>query len=123
MRGEINLEIVRSQGAIKNTAIQTKLVSGSQSNHHEGEKQQTMQKNIKKDDTLDVKKKIDGVNQFLKSANTNLKFNLHEDLNEYYITIVDEETNEVIKEVPPKKLLDIYAAMINTVGLFIDKKI
>ncbi|WP_209121462.1 flagellar protein FlaG [Alkalihalobacillus sp. BA299] len=71
----------------------------------------------------DVLKKIDGVNEFLKSANTSLKFNLHEELNEYYITIVDQQTNEVIKEVPPKKLLDIYVAMKETIGLFIDKKI
>lgn len=71
----------------------------------------------------DVLKKIDGMNDFLKSANTSLKFNLHEELNEYYITIVDENTNEVVKEVPPKKLLDIYAAMKETIGLFIDKKI
>ncbi|QOY37009.1 flagellar protein FlaG [Anaerobacillus isosaccharinicus] len=94
----------------------------TQPKHHDNVVQPDV-KNIKKEDVSDVQKKIDSVNQFLKSANTNIKFSLHEDLNEYYITIIDEETKEVIKEVPPKKLLDIYAAMINTVGLFIDKKI
>ncbi|OIJ22379.1 hypothetical protein BKP45_07015 [Anaerobacillus alkalidiazotrophicus] len=79
--------------------------------------------NIKKADVTDVQKKIDGVNQFLKSSNTNLQFNLHEGLKEYYITIVDEDTKEVIKELPPKKLLDFYAAMVESIGLFIDKKI
>lgn len=78
---------------------------------------------IGRKDVADIEKKIEGVNQFLQSSNTNVKFNLHEDLNEYYITIVDVETNEVIKEVPPKKLLDMYAAMVNALGLFIDKKI
>jgi flagellar protein FlaG len=79
--------------------------------------------NIAKTEVAEIEKKIEGVNQFLKSSNTNIKFNLHEELKEYYITIVDVETDEVIKEVPPKKLLDIYAAMIDTLGLFIDKKI
>lgn len=71
----------------------------------------------------ELKKKVDGINKFLKSSNTNLKFNLHDELNEYYVTIIDQETDEVIKEIPPKKLLDIYAAMKKALGIFIDKKI
>lgn len=78
------------------------------------------QKQVQRDELND---KMDGINKFLKSSNTNLKFNLHEDLNEYYVTIIDVETDEVIKEIPPKKLLDIYAAMKEALGLFIDKKI
>ncbi|MBP3950033.1 flagellar protein FlaG [Bacillus suaedae] len=72
---------------------------------------------------IELDKKVDAFNQFLKVTNTNLKFNLHEELNEYYVTIVDQNTNEVVKEIPPKKLLDMYAAMKETLGLFIDKKI
>lgn len=75
---------------------------------------------IKKED---VEKKLDSINKFLNSTNSALKFTLHEELNEYYVAIVDEQTKEVIKEIPPKKLLDIFAAMKETIGLFIDKKI
>ncbi|WEG16559.1 flagellar protein FlaG [Alkalihalophilus pseudofirmus] len=71
----------------------------------------------------DLQQKIDGLNDFLKVSNSHLKFSLHEELNEYYVAIVDELTNEVIKEIPPKKLLDMYATMKETIGLFIDKKI
>ncbi|OLS39028.1 hypothetical protein BTR22_05135 [Alkalihalophilus pseudofirmus] len=71
----------------------------------------------------EIQQKIDGFNDFLKVSNSHLKFSLHEELNEYYVAIVDELTNEVIKEIPPKKLLDMYATMKETIGLFIDKKI
>jgi flagellar protein FlaG len=66
---------------------------------------------------------IEGMNEFLHPSNTSLKFELHEKLNEYYVTIVDDTTHEVVKEFPSKKMLDIYAAMTEFVGLMVDKKI
>ncbi|MED3645770.1 flagellar protein FlaG [Halalkalibacterium halodurans] len=71
----------------------------------------------------DVQHKIDDINKVIETLNTGVRFALHEDLNEYYVTIVDKITNEVVKEIPPKKLLDIYAAMKETVSVFFDKKI
>jgi flagellar protein FlaG len=71
----------------------------------------------------DIAKKIDSINKFISTTNSHLKFSLHEELNEYYVAIIDNRTNEVIKEIPPKKLLDMFAAMKETIGLFIDKKI
>lgn len=71
-----------------------------------------------------VEKIVSGMNDFLKaSPHTNLKFEFHEELNEYYVTIVDDITNEVIKEIPPKKMLDMFAAMTEFLGLMVDKKI
>jgi flagellar protein FlaG len=66
---------------------------------------------------------IEGMNEFLHPSNTSLKFELHEKLNEYYVTIVDDTTHEIVKEIPSKKMLDMYAAMTEFVGLMVDKKI
>ncbi|MDQ0231463.1 flagellar protein FlaG [Metabacillus malikii] len=66
---------------------------------------------------------IAGINEMLQPANTHIKFELHEKLNEYYVTIVDNNTDEVVREIPSKKWLDIYAAMTDFVGLIVDKKI
>jgi flagellar protein FlaG len=65
---------------------------------------------------------VNSMNEFLKASNTHLKFEFHEELQEYYVAIVDERTNEVVKEIPSKKLLDMYAAMTEYVGLMVDKK-
>ena len=66
---------------------------------------------------------IEGINEVLKPINTHIKFELHEKLNEYYVTIFDNNTNEVVREIPSKKWLDIYAAMTDFVGLIVDQKI
>ncbi|MEN2768738.1 flagellar protein FlaG [Ornithinibacillus xuwenensis] len=71
----------------------------------------------------DVKMAVDKLNDFVEPLRTNLKFELHDELNEYYVTIVNPDTNEVIKEIPSKKVLDMYAAMADYMGFLIDKKI
>ncbi|CAG9621439.1 flagellar protein FlaG [Sutcliffiella rhizosphaerae] len=66
---------------------------------------------------------VDGMNDFMKPMNISVRFQLHEELNEYYVTVVDAVTDEVIREIPAKKFLDMYAAMTEYMGLFVDKKI
>lgn len=70
-----------------------------------------------------IKSAVDQLNNFIEPLRTDLKFQLHEELNEYYVTVVDPNTNEVIKEIPSKKILDMYAAMGEYMGFLIDKKI
>jgi flagellar protein FlaG len=70
-----------------------------------------------------LEKVIEGMNKFVSASNTHLKFELHEKLKEYYVKIVDDKTNEVVKEIPSKKMLDMYAAMTDFLGLIMDKKI
>lgn len=65
----------------------------------------------------------ESMNQFLQSADSHLKFIFHEELSEYYVTIVDSTTDEVIREIPSKKLMDVHAAMKEFVGLLVDHKI
>ncbi|WP_047980831.1 flagellar protein FlaG [Ornithinibacillus contaminans] len=71
----------------------------------------------------EVETAVQKLNDFVEPLQTNLKFELHDELNEYYVTIVDPKTNEVIKEIPSKKILDMYAAMADYMGFLIDKKI
>jgi flagellar protein FlaG len=70
-----------------------------------------------------TEKVMNSMNEFLKASNTHLKFQFHDELKEYYVTLVDDTTNEVVKEIPSKKLLDMYAAMTDYLGLLVDKKV
>lgn len=90
----------------------------------------TKKKNHKQSDILDqginkdkVETVVSQLNGFIEPLQTNLQFKLHEELNEYYVTVVNPLTNEVIKEIPPKKMLDMYAEMAQFMGILIDEKI
>lgn len=70
-----------------------------------------------------LEKVVNGLNELVQPSHTSVRFELHKELNEYYVQVIDEKTHEVIREIPPKKLLDMYAAMMEFVGLLVDKKI
>ncbi|MDP4085186.1 MAG: flagellar protein FlaG [Bacillota bacterium] len=92
--------------------------SSSTDQFDQGQSQPFDQK--KKDKVQEI---VKGLNNFLEPSHTSYQFKLHEKLNEYYVTIVNDDTNEVIQEIPAKKLLDTYADMMDHLGLLIDKKI
>ncbi|WP_062199894.1 flagellar protein FlaG [Massilibacterium senegalense] len=68
-------------------------------------------------------KVVESLNHFLEPTMTSLHFKLHEELQEYYVELVDSKTQEVIREIPSKKVLDMYMEMTKLIGLFVDKKI
>lgn len=70
-----------------------------------------------------VEKVVDSINQFVQASRTHVSFEFHEKLEDYYVTIVDNETKEVVKEIPPKKLLDAYASMLVFMGILVDQKV
>ncbi|MFC5711343.1 flagellar protein FlaG [Thalassorhabdus alkalitolerans] len=66
---------------------------------------------------------VNGLNQMLDVNATALKFNVHDKLERTYVQVVDRNTEEVVREIPPEKFLDIVAAMLEHVGLIVDKKV
>ena len=70
-----------------------------------------------------AKKMTDSMNKFLESTNTELRFKYHDELKTYYVTLINSKTDEVVREIPSKKLMDMYAAMCEFVGILVDKKI
>lgn len=66
---------------------------------------------------------VDVVNEFLEINNSSSKFVYHEGLERYYVTIVNRDTDEVVKEIPPKNLLDAFYEMQKMVGMIVDEKI
>ena len=70
-----------------------------------------------------VQKAVDALNEFMTVQNRNSKFVMHDGLDRYYVEVVDAETDEVIREVPPRKLLDAFYTMQKFLGMIVDEKI
>ncbi|MCM3590180.1 flagellar protein FlaG [Brevibacillus borstelensis] len=70
----------------------------------------------------EIESEIAGINKWLQSTSSHLKFTLHEGLNEYYVQIINDETNEIIREIPSKKVMDMAAKMHEMIGLLVDEK-
>lgn len=61
--------------------------------------------------------------ELLEQTSTSSKYKLHEVVNIYYIQVLDTNTEEVLKEIPNKKFLDMYASMAELMGLIVDDKL
>lgn len=66
---------------------------------------------------------IDSLNEFFTINNSELKFVFHEGLDTYYAQLINSETEEVIREIPSKKVLDVFYEMQKLVGMIVDKKV
>lgn len=63
---------------------------------------------------------VNKMNEFMEHTQRNSKFIFHSDLERYYVEVVDTQSQEVIKEVPPKELLDAYYEMQKLAGKIFD---
>lgn len=70
-----------------------------------------------------VTEAIDYLNDFLKMNQKASKFVKHEGLDKYYVRLVDVETEEVIREIPPESLLNAFYEMKKLAGMIVDEKI
>ena len=70
-----------------------------------------------------VDKAIQSLNELLEINQKSSKFIKHEGLDKYFVRLVDSETEEVIKEIPPEKLLNAFYEMQKLLGMIVDEKI
>jgi flagellar protein FlaG len=85
-----------------------------------GSQNQTAQDNSAVQRKEQIKKAVDEINK--KANNSEAIFGIHEATNRVTIKLVDKETKEVIKELPPEKTLDMIAKVWEMAGLLVDEK-
>ncbi|AHN20583.1 flagellar protein FlaG [Lysinibacillus varians] len=89
---------------------------------------QSQGENLQTADVQEISKEklqhaVDTVNEFLQINHNASKFVLHDGLERYFVQVVDTKTEEVVKEIPPKKLLDAFYEMQKLLGMIVDEKI
>lgn len=68
-----------------------------------------------------LKQRISDINRKLNN-NTSAEFGYHDDTNRVTIKIVDKDTKETIKEIPPEKTLDLIAKAWELAGILVDER-
>jgi flagellar protein FlaG len=59
---------------------------------------------------------------FVSAVYHHLEYDYHERSGEYFVKVIDDKTDEVVREIPPEKILDIYSSLMEMVGLFLDER-
>ncbi|MFT8310765.1 MAG: flagellar protein FlaG [Sporolactobacillus sp.] len=66
---------------------------------------------------------VSEANKLLNPELTEMHYVLHDKLNKYYVQVEDVRTHQVIREIPPKKFMDMYAAIAEKLGLIVNKRV
>lgn len=70
----------------------------------------------------EISQAIEKINKTLAPHNTRLEFSIHDKTKGIMVKVIDENTGEIIREVPPKKVLDMVAMTWDELGLIVDEK-
>lgn len=65
---------------------------------------------------------IEKANKSVNGASTRFEFSIHEKTKQIMVKVIDAESNEIIRQIPPEKILDMIAGIWDAVGLFVDER-
>ena len=71
----------------------------------------------------EVERVAEKLNRLMGLFEKSMKFEVHEKTNRIMVKIIDDESGEVLTEIPPEKILDILSSLQEFVGLLVDKKV
>lgn len=83
---------------------------------------QDLQREGYKFDRDDLEKAVENSNRLIFKDDRRFEFKIHERTGRYMIKLIDNETDEVIKEIPPEKILDLVASIWDLVGILVDER-
>ncbi|NUU74822.1 flagellar protein FlaG [Paenibacillus xylanilyticus] len=66
---------------------------------------------------------IDRAVKALQGPETTLDISIHEKTHDIMVKVLNKETGEVLREIPPEKTLDLVAKMMEIAGILIDEKV
>ncbi len=85
--------------------------------HHQPAKGDSTKKSAEQ-----LEKIIDEANAVIFGKDTHFQFEIHEKTGDVVIKLVNNETKEVVKEIPPEKLIEIMDSLWDLVGVLVDKR-
>lgn len=113
-----SISIENADYAIANDTVE--ISSKSNQKFKDGSEGDAKQQSSNNASEEQIKKAVDAINK--KMTNSEAIFGIHEQTNRITIKLVDKETKETIKELPPEKTLDMIAKVWEIAGLLVDEK-
>ena len=69
-----------------------------------------------------LEKAVEQTNQMIFKDDRRFEFRIHEGTKRIMVKLIDKETDEVVKEIPPEKILDLVASIWDLVGILVDER-
>ncbi|WP_414839016.1 flagellar protein FlaG [Carnobacterium sp. TMP28] len=70
----------------------------------------------------ELEKKVAEINDSILSFNAQFSFKVHEVTGRTVVGLIDTQTHEVVKEIPPEKMMDVVVELWDLTGIIVDRK-
>lgn len=71
----------------------------------------------------EVERATDKLNRFMSFIDKRLRFDIHETSDQIMVRVIDQDTEDVLNEMPPKRVLELLDSLMDIAGLLIDQKV
>lgn len=79
---------------------------------------------IIKEEEIQISQVLDDLNDNINAIhNVGLEFSMHEDSGREVIKVVERETGDLVRQIPPKEILDLVVRMNELVGILFDERV
>ena len=109
---------VSAQETVKQTDATISVVENAQEKGNSGNTENG--ENSRQASNEQIKKAVETLNK--KMEHSEAVFGIHEGTNRVTIKLIDRDTKEVIKELPPERTLDMIAKVWEMAGILVDEK-
>jgi flagellar protein FlaG len=65
---------------------------------------------------------IERANKAISIANRRLEYAIHDKTKDIIVKVINTETEEIIREIPPEKMLDMVACIWEMIGIIVDER-
>ncbi|NLO39463.1 MAG: flagellar protein FlaG [Ruminiclostridium sp.] len=65
---------------------------------------------------------IEKANKIMLASGRSLEISVHESTKKIMVKVIDTKTDEVIREIPPEKLVDLIANLMELAGIIVDER-
>ncbi|EPY6470936.1 flagellar protein FlaG [Clostridium sporogenes] len=80
------------------------------------------QTTLNKESTKEAKDSVDKLNKLLEGQDIRLEYEIYGKFRDLTIRLINTKTKEVIKEIPPRKIIDMVAKLCEMAGVLVDEK-
>ncbi len=119
------IDRMQSVNNIKSADNRKDINKNDENKSNKAESRNSVDENELSSDKLkkELKETIEDMNKIVETVEENLSFKLHEKTDRLMTQVINIETREVIKEMPPEEMLDLAARIHRMVGIIIDEEV
>lgn len=70
----------------------------------------------------DLEEAVKSTNKLIFNDSRKFEFKVHERTGRMMVKLIDRDTDEIVKELPPEKILDLVASIWDLVGILVDER-